>query len=273
MKSLLITLLLLCCHRSLGTLVVNLHESSNEKTFLALGKGIEINNPLTFCLRFNIKDSLATNYIFSSVEDKLGLILRFPESSGFVLINRAIIVFKIPKDNGVLPFHWHHICVSSNEDNYTIVLDGHKWYHANHAQESFENTTVTRLDLGSTNDYWIFEDGINLNGHLSELNIWRQSLSFNQMKKITKNCGKADPIPDLLNWSELPSSMISGSKYIENIENICLDAPVYKIMPGLYNQKNAIHVCKILNGELAFPNSLNELQTWNGKLARQKCIP
>ena len=253
--------------------MVNLHESSNEKTFLALGKGIEINNPLTFCLRFNIKDSLATNYIFSSVEDKLGLILRFPESCGFVLINRAILVFKIPKDNGVLPFHWHHICVSSNEDNYTIVLDGHKWYHANHAQESFENTTVTRLDLGSTNDYWIFEDGINLNGHLSELNIWRQSLSFNQMKKITRNCGKVDPIPDLLNWSELPSSMISGSKYIENIENICLDAPVYKLMPGLYDQKNAIHVCKILNGELAFPNSLNELQTWNGKLARQKCIP
>ena len=273
MKNLPITLLILCCHRSLGTLVVDLNESSNENTFLALGKGIEINNPLTFCLRFNIKDSLATNYIFSSADDKLGLILRFSESSGFVLINRAILVFKIPKDNGVLPFHWHHICVSSNEDTYTIVLDGHKWYHANHAKGSFKNTTVTRLNLGSTNKYWIFADGINLEGLLSELNIWRKSLSFIQMKEITRNCGKVDPIPDILNWPELPSSAIRGSKYTENIENICLDTPVYKIMSGLYNQDNAIHLCKILNGKLAFPNSLNELQTWNGKLAQQKCIP
>ena len=63
---------LLCCHRSLGTLVVDLNESSNENknTFLALGQGIKINNPLTFCLRFNIKSALETSYIFSSTDDK-----------------------------------------------------------------------------------------------------------------------------------------------------------------------------------------------------------
>ena len=94
------------------------------------------------------------------------------------------------------------------------------------------------------------------------------------MVKITRNCGKVDPIPDILDWSELDSSMIRGSKYIENIGNICpqrnATSLVYKIMPYLHKQDNALHVCKILNGELVYPNSLNELKTWNGKLTRMK---
>ena len=113
-----------------------------------------------------------------------------------------------------------------------------------------------------------------MKGLLSELNIWSKSLSFIQMVKITRNCGAKDPVPDILNWSVLPKSIIIGSKYIENLENMCPQrnstAPIYKVMPYLYDQDNAIHVCKLLNGKLVFPNSLIELQTWNGKLGRMK---
>ena len=276
MKVLTVTLLLLCCHRCLGTLVVDLDELSNndKKTFLALGQGIEINSSLTFCLRFMIKDVLATNYIFSSTDDELVLLLGFRVSLGVALINRVALNFKIPEDNGVLPFHWHHICVSSSQDSYTIVLDGTKWYRTNHAIEPIEKTNLKRLDLGSTNKYWTYTDGINFKGLLSELNIWSMTLSISQMEKITRNCGKVDP--DLLNWSELPSSTIRGSKYEENIGNICplrnATSLMYKIMPDLNDQDDAIHICKILNGELAFPNSLNELQSWNSKLTRMICI-
>ena len=89
-----------------------------------------------------------------------------------------------------------------------------------------------------------------------------------QMMNMTKNCGKVDPIPDLLNWSELSSLVIRGSNYNENIENICskrnTTSLIYKVMPGLHDQDNAMRVCKILNGELAFPNSKDEILTWNG---------
>ena len=275
MKNLTVIILLLCCYKCQGTLVVDLNESSNDdkNTFLALGKGIEINNPLTFCLRFNIKSALMTNYIFTSPDDKLALIMRFKVSLGLVLINGVALGFEIPKDNAVKPFHWRHICVSSNKKSYTIVSDGQQWYHANHAVGSFENTTLKRLDLGvlgSTNEYWVWSNSVNFKGLLSELNIWSKPLSLIQMKKITRNCGKVDPIPDLLNWSELPSSMIIGSKYNENIGDICpyrneTTSPIYKIMPYIHDQDNARDVCKILNGELAFPKSLNEFQTWNGK--------
>ena len=277
MKTLRATLVvLLCCHRSLGTLVVDLNESSNDDKngFLALDQGIEINNLLTFCLRFNIKLPLETNYIISSTDDQLVLILRFSISLGIVVINRVSLVFKIPKDNAVKPFHWHHICVSSREDSYTIVLDGQQWYHGEHTLGSREKTTLKRLDLGSTNEYWVYEDGMNFLGLLSELNVWSKSLSISQMVKITTNCGNEDPTPDLLKWSELPNSMIRGIKYNENIDNICpyrnATSLTHKIMPDFHNQDFAIHVCKILNGELASPVSLNELQTWNGKFLRMK---
>ena len=278
MKTLTVTFLIFFCHRCLGTLVVDLTESLNEdkNTSLGLGLGIEINNPLTFCLRFNLKVTFATNYIFSNMNDKLALILRFSVNLGLVLINSVPLFFEIPKDNGVLPFHWHHICISSSEDSYNVVLDGHQWYHANHEQKSFEKTTVTRLDLGTTNKYWTYADGINFRGLLSELNIWSKSLSVSQIVKITTNCGKVDPIPDLLNWSELPNSMIRGSKYIENIGIICpqrnVTSPIYKIMPYIHDQDTALHVCNILNGKLAFPNSLNEFQKWKGRLLRMICI-
>jgi hypothetical protein len=269
-----VIILLLCCYGGLGTLVVDLNEPSNEekKTYLALGQGIEINNPLTFCLRFNIKDILATNYIFSSKDEELLFLLSFSYGFGLVLINSVNLVFEIPKDNDLSPFHWHHICISSSKDSYIIVVDGHQWYHASHTVGSSEKTIVKRLDFGFTSEYWVYSDGIKFKGLLSELNVWSKSLSLSQMVEITTNCGKVYPIPDILNWSEITKSMIKGSKYIEKMGNICpqrnATSPIYKIMPYIYDRDNAIHVCKILNGEVAFPNSLNELQSWNGKLSR-----
>ena len=271
-----VTIILLCCYKGLGTLVVDLNEPSNEEknTYLALGQGIEINNPLTFCLRFNIKDILATNYIFSSKDEELLFLLSFSYGFGLVLINSVNLVFEIPKDNDLSPFHWHHICISSSKDSYIVVIDGQQWYHASHTAGSSEKTIVKRLDFGFTSEYWVYSDGINFKGLLSELNVWSRSLSLSQMVEITTNCGKVDPIPDILNWSEVTKSMIIGSKYIEKTGNICpqrnATSPIYKIMPYIYDRDNAIHVCKILNGEVAFPNSLNELQSWNGKLSRFK---
>ena len=275
MKTLTVTLLLLCCHRSQGSFVVDLNDASNENTFLGLDKGIEINNPLSFCLRFNIKSPLETNYIFSSKDNKLGLTLRFSVRLGIVYLNSDALIFEIPKDNDVSPFHWHHICVSSSKDFYNIVLDGQQWFCANHTQRTFEKTIVKRLDLGSTNGHSVYSDGIKLIGLLSELNVWSKSLSAIQMVEITRNCRKVDPLPDILNWSKLPKTMIGGSKYNETIENTCPQRNstllTYKIMPEIHDHDNAMHICKILNGELAFPNSIDEFQSWNGKLAIMKC--
>ena len=124
----------------------------------------------------------------------------------------------------------------------------------------------------SSGDSEINSGGVNFKGEVSELNIWGSSLSQNQMTEITEKCGKAYPIPDTLNWSDVDATMLSrNNNYKKDITHLCLPnyskaAPMFHtIMPILQNQDNAIHTCNILNAKLAFPKTLDEHHTWNGK--------
>ena len=155
MKTLPLILLLSCSCWCKDTLVIDLFkESSEEKTVLFLDKGIQITNSITFCVRLNLKDTLAMHYIFNEKDNKLGFKLKFSEGLagwglGSAAINKRVFLFKIPKDNDFKPFHWHHICISSNENSYSVFFDGIQWYHANHTRKSSEETTLTELDIGA----------------------------------------------------------------------------------------------------------------------------
>ena len=150
MKTLPLILLLSCYCWCKDTLVINLFKQSNEgKTVLSLDKPIQIKNYMTFCLRMNLKDALSIHYIFNEKDDKLGLKLKFSVGLGSAAINKRVVQFKIPKDNDFKPFHWHHICISSNEKSYSVVFEGQQWYHANHTTKSSEKTTLTELDIGA----------------------------------------------------------------------------------------------------------------------------
>ena len=124
----------------------------------------------------------------------------------------------------------------------------------------------------SSGDSEINSGGVDFKGEVSELNIWGSTLSQNQMKEITEKCGKAYPIPDTLSWSDVDATMLSTkNNYKKDITHLCLPghgkvAPMfYTIMPYLQNQDNAIYTCNILNAKLAFPKTLDEHHTWNGK--------
>ena len=150
MKTLPLILLLSCFCWCKDTLVIDLFKnSSEEKTVLFLDKRIQITNSITFCLRLNLKDTLATHQIFNYKDSKLGFKLKFSVGLGSAAINKRVFQFKIPKDNDFKPFHWHHICMSSNENSYSVVFDGRQWYHANHTRKSSEKTTLTELDIGA----------------------------------------------------------------------------------------------------------------------------
>ena len=150
MKTLPLILLLSCYCWCKDTLVIDLFKKSSEgKTVLFLDKRIQITNSITFCLRLNLKDTLSMHYIFNEKDDKLGFKLKFSVGLGSAAINKRVFQFKIPKDNDFKPFHWHHICISSNENSYSVVFDGRQWYHANHTRKSSEKTTLTELDIGA----------------------------------------------------------------------------------------------------------------------------
>ena len=243
----------------------------NEKTVLSLATNIKIKNSVTFCIRFNLCDTLTTNYFFSEKDNKLGLTLRFSMNQGIIFLNKGDkerLIFKIPKDNNIKPFHWHHICVSSNENAFRVVAEGKLWYHRNHSMKSLNTTNVSQLNIGSNPPSSLFGGGENFKGEISQLNIWSKSLSSIDLMNITKKCEFPKPIPDILNWSNVSRLMIKGKSFKEDIHNLCShkdSLSTHKVMSGLQDSHGAIHTCKILNGELASPMTLSEKQSGESK--------
>ena len=252
-----------------GTIVLNL-APLNQPTSLKFDQK-EITIPLTFCLRFNLQHKLLTTYMFSSKDDTLALTLRFPVGFGKVLINKNRLHFKIPNDNTIRPFHWHHICVGMNKLTYEVVFDGQIWSTGNHTMTQFETALLNQLDMGSSTANSAYPGGIPFKGELSELNIWSEYLSLDNIMNITKSCTQQPkPVPDILNWSsDIKESHNLGKHYQIEINQLCHysvdEMSHFKLMPNYADQDGALRTCWVLGGILVSPKNIEEYNSWNGK--------
>ena len=259
------------CEETVTVVDLNPSNSSPEKderALLSLNENVELSIPLTFCLRFNLQDILSSRYMFDN-KDKLALVLRFTQHHGQVVLNGDDLFFMIPKDSGIRPFYWHHICVSLNEKTYWVVVDGQQWSNGTHKMKPFQNVSVNQLFMGSSMDQWAAaaDDFI---GELSELNIWSNSLSLDNLIFITNSCSYPKPVPDILQWLNITNSMLTGySNHQRTIKKLCskgkTETSYHKLIPHFQDQDGALKTCKVLNGQLASPKSLDEYKSWNSK--------
>ena len=213
--------------------------------------------------------------MFSSKNDTFGLTLRFPTGLGKVHLNRNGIFFKIPKDNGIVPFHWNHICVSINKDTHQVVVNGHQWPNGNHTIRVSDNATLSQLLMGSKIQSSINYGGFNFKGELTELNIWSEIVSLNDMMEISQTCGNPKPVPNVLNWSDdVIESNLTGNHYpkIKDINQLCSDPTAkishFQLIPHLADQDGAMKTCRIMGGILASPKNLKEYRSWKSKKCR-----
>ena len=247
---------------------LNSPPEEDKKTVLSLTETVEVSIPLTFCLRFNLQDTMSARYMLDNKDDKLALTLRFPLDLGKVKINGEEFYFKIPKDSGIRPFYWHHICISMNNERYWVVVDGKQWSNRTHEIKPFQTISINQLFMGTTYELGAIED--NFKGELSELNIWSYSLSLKHLIDITKSCTHSNPVPDILQWSNITNSMLTGnSSHQSVIKQLCsqgiVETSYHKLMPHLQDQDGAMKTCKVLNGQLAYPKTLDEYKSWNSK--------
>ena len=273
MKILCILVLFYLYSQSKGSLVIKISNNqvkNNEKTYLTLKKNIKISFPLTFCTRFNLKGQLLTSRpIFSGESNKFGFTLRFGVGLGKVILSDESLMFKIPKENNIQPYAWHHICVRFDENSQEVVFDGNIWYtdqHKKYSKEVILNKFLVGANYPNGNNY---ADTAYFRGEISEFNIWSEALGTEELKKLTSHCGKPLPEPDILNWSEIDTSMLTGNNFQSGIEILCRNSnetpTIYKVMPYFQNQEEPIHTCQILSGQLAYPRSIKEYQEWQGK--------
>ena len=241
----------------------------DERTVLSLAENVELSIPLTFCLRFNLQGAISARYIFAIKDDKLALMLRFPLDIGLVRLKGESFYFKIPKDSGIRPFYWHHICISLNEEIYRVAVDGKQCSSGTHKIKSFQSISFNQIVMGSTYkllNLW----GYNFKGELSELNIWSNSLSMDDLIYITKSCSHPKPVPDILQWSDITTSMLTGdNNHQRTIKQLCShgigETSYHKLMPHFQDQDGAMKTCEVLNGQLASPKTLEEYKSWNSK--------
>ena len=255
-------------------IVVDLNPSNSppekdEKAVLSLTENVDVSIPLTFCLRFNLHDRISARYMFDNKDDKLALTLRFPLDLGKVKVNGEEFYFRIPKDSGIRPFYWHHICISLNEEIYRVAVDGQQCSSGKHKIKSFQSIYFNQIVMGSTyevGDLW----GDNFKGELSELNIWSNSLSMDDLIYITKSCSHPKPVPDILQWLNITNSMLTGdNNHQRTIKQLCsrgkTEKSYYKLIPHLQDHDDAMKTCEVLNGQLASPKTLEEYKSWNSK--------
>ena len=133
-----------------------------------------------------------------------------------------------------------------------------------------DESKIEELLLGSAYpNQKIYAEYHDFKGEISELNIWGKALSTDDLVKITSTCGNTTPIPDILNWSEISNSMIGGGVVEDSdVDQLCHNSnttiPIPKIMPIMQNQNDAIHLCKILQAQLAYPKTLEDYDKWKG---------
>ena len=259
--------------RCQATLVLNLNQKMNEsdKVTLSFFHKKEISIPLTFCLRFNLQNKLLNTYMLSNKDDTLVLTLRFSERLGRVYLNKEGMFFKIPKDNGILPYHWHHICVGINPEIHQVIVDGRQWSYGIHTINKFSNASLTQLDMGSASpNRTYYNVGIDFKGELSELNLWNRFLSSDEMTRITKTCGEPEPFSDILNWSkDVKLSNVTGNHDLKDINQLCsletAEISYFRVMPHLEDQEGSSETCQVLGGVLLTPKDTEEFILWNGK--------
>ena len=259
------------CEETVTVVELNPSNSPLEQdisTVLSVTENVKVSIPLTFCLRFNLQGRLSTRYMFTNKNDKLELKLRFPLDLGKVQLNGESFYFKIPKDSGIRPFYWHHICISLNKGEYWVVFDGQQWSNGTHKIKPFQNISIDQLFMGSL--YKIDkEDRENFEGKLSELNIWSNSISLDKLIDITKSCSHSKPVPDILQWLNVTNSMLTGNNnHQRTIKQLCStsksETSYHKLIPHLQDQDGAMKTCQVLNGQLASPKTLDEYKSWNG---------
>ena len=254
--------------------VVDLNPSNSppekdKRTVLSLNENVEVNIPLTFCIRFNLQDRISARYMFTHRDDKLALMLRFQIGLGKVRLNGETFFFKIPKDSGIRLFYWHHICVSLNEEKYLVAVDGSQWSIGAHKIKPFQNIFINQFVLGSIHEL-VDQNEDNFKGELSELNIWSSSLSMDNLIDFTKGCSHPKPVPNILQWSTIKKSMLTGDNNHQiTMKQLCsqgkTEATYHKLIPYEQDQGGAVKTCKVLNGQLASPKTLDEYKSWNSK--------
>ena len=185
-----------------------------------------ISNAKSFCVRYYVA-SVKNQGIFTTPKSKIGFTIYTNQNLGFIRLNDLPLVFPLRNKK---PYEYEHICFTHNETSYIVASEGSILYSSKFQEEieselnkPFDDTKIIigPLSFKTTADVQYFK------GKISELNLFSNSFSELQLKKMSGSCMKIMEGEKVFDWSQIKSSDVSipyGYSITlesDNIEDVC----------------------------------------------------
>ena len=266
LKPLLIIILSMIVSKTFADFYINLENVNIEKSS-NFGASIEVNKisvVRSICVRFLVTQTeKAQTILYTPDKDDLVLQFSFKSKYGFLRINRKWIIFRIHVPT--IPYVYKHLCISHNETNYSVVSDGILWYTFQLLPSDIPTivkpVNITQIIFGPAG-YSLINGGYFL-GSVSELYIFSNSFTNDELISITKSCKRIGKGSKVFDWSKIsPSEDIIIPKddadiriVKRSVEDICATVKNKQIdlLPFEMNTQTATASCQSLGGTMFFP--------------------
>ena len=206
-----LNLLLVFGNNIAGNFYINLENVDTLKS-PSEGAQIDVNKSSvirTVCVRFLVaRTGGAITIFYTPIKDNLVMQISFEEKYGFLRINGKWIIFDIPIPT--IPYVYQHLCLSHNGRKYSVVSDGILWYtyklRAADIVSITKEVEIQKIAFGPLG-YPFFKGKFFL-GRVSELNIFSNSFTDQELIEITSDCKKINKGEKIFDWSMLNPSDI-----------------------------------------------------------------
>ena len=224
-----------------------------------------IKKDFTFCGQYNFR--FLREAILMGLEPNTYLwIMNFEEKNAGLKYHGVYHFFNF-KNQNIIPDEWQHLCLGISLNQIKIVLNG----------EILLNKTVNIISSDEQNGKMWFGGSqgsskwykdTRLEGLITDVNIWNQSLEFQNLISITTRKSPTNtavlPTPDLFFWStfEIQYNTSSCVEYLtleENNELFQKNNEKNNLIEYLTNFDSSYFLCQAIGGELVVLKNLEEL--------------
>ena len=168
----------------------------------------------------------------------------------------------------IKPDEWQNLCISVSvyHNQIKIVMNGEILFDEKEVDLSNKKVLSDKLWLGGSGGSKPWFTNRRLEGTITDMHLWNESLSFDFLKSITKTGTIITaPVPDLFSWSTFEmESNISCVEYIMKDELFHEKSQTNILIEYLADFNSANYLCQAFGGKLLVPKTdqeLNELSS------------
>ena len=225
----------------------------------------------SFCIRYYVP-YMSVQTIFFSNDNQLAFAVNYEENFGFFLINGKWQIFSTKYQP--VPFVFEHVCITHNDSYYIVAGEGSVWFQSPFSQADKpvikKSSNIKEIHFGPNSPAFTGVSNAYFRGKVSELNIFSNSFSEEELIAITGSCAKIENGTKVFDWSAvqksdivIPDNLVNYVKVkIDVHDDICSRKKSKKIdiIPFPTNMEVANRVCNAWGAKIFMPETEDDLK-------------